>query len=119
MGGDGLIYLTLFVYAFKFNCNSSLDFSDMDMYVIVTKIDTICTETMANTEYAMQSPEIEEVIENLSGVLGILRKKVYPLRNYVEQNQRDRGIEILALAAMRSMLDTACSYVRDCMVEAE
>ena len=89
------------------------------MYVLVTKIDNLCKKTDKDTKYALNSPEIERVIQNVTASLGIQDNKVYPIRNYVKETTWDLGIEVLALTAVKTMLDKACNYVRSCLQEDE
>jgi len=82
--------------------------------VILTRIDQACEDVTAkDVTKVYNSSKIKEKVKEVSAGLGITEIMIYPVQNYSVQTECDQGIDILTLRALRQILRSSKSYLKD------
>ncbi|KAH3892853.1 hypothetical protein DPMN_016986 [Dreissena polymorpha] len=80
--------------------------------VLLTKVDLVCQDVESNTSNVFTSKNIEAAVNKVSGLLGLPRNNILPVKNYENEIELDDNISILALLAMRQLLYFAEDYIQ-------
>ncbi|CAK6984549.1 interferon-induced protein 44-like [Scomber scombrus] len=72
---------------------------------IITKIDEACPEIKEDLKNVYKSVNLKEMMEQLSGNVGIRRNCIFPVRNYFEEINLNDDVDSLILSALRHIID--------------
>lgn len=78
--------------------------------VILSAIDVACPLVAKKTSKVFQSEEIKEVVNNVSKVMGIPPNRIYPQRNYCDQQVKDIEVDYLTAINVKQILTMAREY---------
>ncbi|XP_052286946.1 interferon-induced protein 44-like [Dreissena polymorpha] len=79
--------------------------------VLLTKVDLACKDVASNVINVFNSKKIEDAVDKVSGLLGLPRNNILPVKNYENEMQLDDNISILAFLALRQLLHFAEDYI--------
>ncbi|XP_052285297.1 interferon-induced protein 44-like [Dreissena polymorpha] len=79
--------------------------------VLLTKVDLACHDVASKISNVFTSTKIEDAVDKVSGLLGLPRNNILPIKNYENEMQLDDNISILALLALRQVLYFAEDYI--------
>ncbi|KAH3823358.1 hypothetical protein DPMN_125157 [Dreissena polymorpha] len=81
--------------------------------VLLTKVDLACQDVASKISNVFTSKTIEAAVDKVSGLLGLPRNNILPVKNYENEMQLDDNISILALLAVRQVLYFAEDYIEN------
>jgi len=81
--------------------------------IILTRIDQICDFTLENTSSVFKSKDVKEKVQEVSHMFGINQAQIYPVRNYSEQTDCKRAMDILILRVARQIVRNSSDYLAD------
>ncbi|KAH3742378.1 hypothetical protein DPMN_049119 [Dreissena polymorpha] len=81
--------------------------------VLLTKVDLDCQDVASKTSNVFMSKKIESAVDMVSGILGLPRNNILPVKNYENEMQLDDNISILALLAVRQLLYFAEDFIEN------
>jgi len=107
----------------KFNAIRDIaDERSLTPIVILTRIDQSCAELDIRKEgdvkNVFRSKTIYDTIQNVSKELGVSEGDIFPVQNYSIETEKDRGVDVLALRALRQILRSSETFLDD-MVDQE
>jgi len=70
--------------------------------IILTKVDTI-GEFGDNLTCIFKDPKVKNSVKTVSDMFGVPENNVLPVKNYAQEAEVDRGVDILALLALRRL----------------
>ena len=74
--------------------------------VLLTKVDLICPVVRSEgVDQVYYSKPVDEAVKKASNLLGIPGGQISPIRNYVNETEKDVKIDLLAAIALKKMLD--------------
>ncbi|XP_053403855.1 interferon-induced protein 44-like [Mercenaria mercenaria] len=76
----------------------------LSQVVLVTKIDKVCSHVEEDVSTVFQSVAIQELVDKVSGILGVPRSHVLPVKNYEKELNVTNDVSILALLSLRQIL---------------
>ncbi|XP_045177429.2 interferon-induced protein 44-like [Mercenaria mercenaria] len=76
----------------------------LSQVVLVTKIDKVCSHVEEDVSTVFQSLAIQELVDKVSGILGVPRSNVLPVKNYEKELSVTNDVSILALLSLRQIL---------------
>ncbi|KAH3823361.1 hypothetical protein DPMN_125160 [Dreissena polymorpha] len=85
--------------------------------VLLTKVDLVCLEVASKISNVFTSKKIESSVDKVSGLLGLPRNNIFPVKNYENEMELDDNISILALLALRQLLHFAEDYIENLQVK--
>ncbi|KAH3715463.1 interferon-induced protein 44-like [Dreissena polymorpha] len=84
---------------------------------LLTKVDLACQDVAGKTSNVFTSKKIEAAVDKVSGLLGLPRNNILPVKNYENEMQLDDNISILSLLALRQLLHFAEDYIENLQVK--
>ena len=75
--------------------------------ILLTKVDNLCKEVKKDISQVFFSEEVQKVVNKASEVFRVPRGNVFPVKNYEDEVQLREGVDILALLALRQLLNLA------------
>ncbi|XP_060601907.1 interferon-induced protein 44-like isoform X2 [Ruditapes philippinarum] len=78
---------------------------EIPQLILLTKVDKLCKEVGEDVSLVFKSPEVEQHVEKASQLLGLPPANVLPVKNYHNEVELDESISILALLALRQILN--------------
>ncbi|XP_060566680.1 interferon-induced protein 44-like [Ruditapes philippinarum] len=87
--------------------------------ILLTKVDKLSKEVEQDVSLVFKSPEVEEHVGKASQLLGLPRANVLPIKNYENEEELDENISILALLALRKILNFAEDFMDHMMDKKE
>ncbi|XP_052285298.1 interferon-induced protein 44-like [Dreissena polymorpha] len=79
--------------------------------VLLTKVDLACHDVASTIKNLFTSKTLEDAVNKVSGLLGLPRNNILPVKNYENEMQLDDNISILTLLALRQLLHFAEDYI--------
>lgn len=79
--------------------------------VLLTQIDKICEGLQWNVSKTFSIPAIENLVDKAADLVGLPRAHILPVKNYEREMEPREDINILALLALRQMLNFADDYL--------
>lgn len=79
--------------------------------VLLTKIDKFCKAVQADLSKTFLVPEIEKLVDKVAEIVGLPRTNIIPIKNYECEVELRLDINILALLALRQILNFADDYL--------
>ncbi|XP_060601919.1 interferon-induced protein 44-like [Ruditapes philippinarum] len=84
---------------------------EIPQLILLTKVDKLCKEVGDDVSLVFKSPEVEQHVEKASQLLGLPPANVLPVKNYHKEEKLDESINILALLALRKILNFAEDFL--------
>jgi len=81
--------------------------------IILTRIDQICDFTLENTSLVFKSQDVKDKVHEVSHTFGINKAQIYPVRNYSEETDCSRAMDILILRVARQIVRNSKDYLDD------
>jgi len=91
---------------------------DLNPIIIVTRIDQVCGSTGDDVTNVYHSQKIHEKVKEISEKFGINVNKVYPVKNYSAEVEKELAVDILNLHAQRQILRCSKDFLKN-KVQAE
>jgi hypothetical protein len=85
--------------------------SEIPQLILLTKVDKLCKEVGEDVALVFKSLEVEQHVEKASQLLGLPPTNVLPIKNYHKEVELDESISILALLALRQILNFAEDFL--------
>ena len=85
--------------------------SGIPQVILLTKVDKLSKEVEEDLSLVFKSSEVKEHVEKASQLLGLPRANVLPVKNYENEEELDENISILALMALRKILNFAEDFL--------
>nr|XP_022296595.1 interferon-induced protein 44-like [Crassostrea virginica] len=79
--------------------------------VLLTKIDKYCKALQGDVSKIFSAPEIGELVDKVAELTGLPRANIVPIKNYECEMELREDIDILALLALRQILNFADDYL--------
>ncbi|XP_041353068.1 interferon-induced protein 44-like isoform X1 [Gigantopelta aegis] len=79
--------------------------------VLLTKVDRVCQEVEQDLSQVFYSQAVQDLVDEVSQLLGLPRAHVLPVKNYEREMELDQGVDIPALLSVRQMLRFADDYL--------
>lgn len=79
--------------------------------VLLTQIDKICEGLQWNVSKTFSIPAIENLVDKAADLVGLPRAHILPVKNFEREIEPREDINILALLALRQMLNFADDYL--------
>ncbi|XP_042561132.1 interferon-induced protein 44-like [Clupea harengus] len=79
--------------------------------VLMTHVDSCCPLVKEDLDKIYVSKKIKIAMENCSIKLGVPMNRIFPVKNYHEENSLDKKIDCLILDALQNIVDFANEYV--------
>jgi hypothetical protein len=90
-----------------------LSIAGIPQAVLLTKVDLADQVVAGKISNVFTSKKVEDAVDKISGLLGLPRNNILPVKNYENEMQLDDNISILALLALRQVLYLAEDYIED------
>lgn len=85
---------------------------EIPQVVLLTQIDKICEGLQWDLSKTFSIPAIGDLVDKTADLLGLPRAHILPVKNYEREMEPQQDINILALLALRQMLN----FADDCLV---
>merc|ERR1711892_517759 len=92
------------------------DSRNLNPVVILTRVDLTCDELSrddGDIRHVFHSRIIKEMVADVSAKLGLSEGMIFPVQNYSIETEKDMGIDILCLRAIRQLLRNSKTYLDD------
>jgi len=92
------------------------DSRNLNPVVILTRVDLTCNELDrddGDIRHVFQSKTIKEMVADVSARLGVSEGLIFPVQNYSIENEKEVGVDILCLRALRQILRNSETYLDD------
>merc|ERR1719483_1403647 len=89
----------------------------MSPFVILTGIDKICEHVEKDTSKVFHSQNIQKMVKLVGEKSGIAENKIFPMRNYYKETQKDPNIDFLTMMVLRQIVRFADGFVEDLVDE--
>jgi len=92
------------------------DRRSLNPIVILTRVDLTCNELNredGDIRRVFHSIPIKEMVADVSVRLGVSEGMIFPVQNYSIETEKDMGIDILSLRALRQILRNSETYLDD------
>ncbi|XP_046567357.1 interferon-induced protein 44-like [Haliotis rubra] len=83
--------------------------------VILTKADKVCIEVQEDVNKMFHSAAIGDLVEQAGQLFGLPRSCVFPVKNYEDEVQVDRSVDMPLLLCLKQILRFADDYLQDSM----
>ncbi|XP_060578681.1 interferon-induced protein 44-like isoform X2 [Ruditapes philippinarum] len=84
---------------------------DVPQVVILTCIDKVCKQTKIDPSNALKSKLIDKTVAKVSEMLGLPQNCIFPVKNYEKECELDPNVDILALLALKGILNSADAFL--------
>lgn len=79
--------------------------------ILLTKIDKLCKDVEKDISFVYKSKTVGQNVDKAAQLLGLPRGHVLPVKNYENETKLDENINILALLALREILNSAEDFL--------
>lgn len=86
-------------------------FLGIPQVVLLTQIDKICEGLQWDVSKTFSIPAIEDLVDKAADLVGLPRAHILPVKNYEREMELRQDINILALLALRQILNFADDYL--------
>ncbi|XP_053395403.1 interferon-induced protein 44-like [Mercenaria mercenaria] len=84
---------------------------DVPQVIVLTNIDKVCQHTKHDACNALKSKLIAETVGKVSDMFGLAKHCIFPMKNYEKECELDPNMDILALLALRGILNNADAFL--------
>merc|ERR1711892_844175 len=92
------------------------DSRNLNPIVILTRVDLTCDELNrddGDIRHVFHSRRIKEMVAHVSAKLGVSEGMISPVQNFSTETEKDMGIDILCLRALRQILRNSKTFLDD------
>ncbi|XP_060589010.1 uncharacterized protein LOC132744342 isoform X2 [Ruditapes philippinarum] len=91
----------------------SINRKGLPMVVVATKFDDLCQKISEDANRVYRSPKARDATKTVSNFFGIQEKYIFPIVNYVNDENIKDGKERLALQALNTMIELTRDYLEN------
>lgn len=86
-------------------------FSEIPHVVLLTQIDKICEGLQWDVSMTFSIPAIDDIVKKVADLMGLPHAHILPIKNYEREMHLRKDISILALLALKQILNFADDYL--------